>query len=124
MSAVVGLLAKIREAGVSLVAEGDELVCDAAPGVLTPERVARIRKHKAALLAQLKAEAALAARNAYLREHRAEVLDFLRDPERTCREVRGACVHCGETVRWSDGLKNWFGQLTHHRCAGLWRARA
>jgi hypothetical protein len=124
MSAAVGLLAKIRAAGVQLEARDGDLAVKAPPGVLTPERVARIRKHKAALLAQLKVEAALAARNAYLREYRAEVLDFLRDPERTCAEVRGACAHCSEPVTWADGLKNWYGRLVHHRCAGLLRARA
>jgi hypothetical protein len=31
---------------------------------------------------------------------------------------RGPCIHCGEPVTWQDGLKNWFGELVHRRCAG------
>ena len=52
------LLAKVRDAGVELEVRGDDLAVKAPPGVLTPDRVARIREHKAALLELVKAEAA------------------------------------------------------------------
>jgi hypothetical protein len=35
---------------------------------------------------------------------------------------RGLCTHCGTPVIWSNGLRNWFGQLVHHVCAGKLRA--
>jgi hypothetical protein len=30
---------------------------------------------------------------------------------------RGACVHCGEIVTWTNGLRNWFGELVHLSCS-------
>jgi hypothetical protein len=31
---------------------------------------------------------------------------------------RGPCYRCGQPVHRYDGLRNWFGELVHHRCAG------
>ena len=58
------LLAKVRDAGVEIEVRGDDLAVKAPPGVLTPDRVARIREHKAALLELVKAEAATLPKSA------------------------------------------------------------
>jgi hypothetical protein len=36
---------------------------------------------------------------------------------------RGPCSRCGQPVTWHDGLRNWFGDLVHHACAGPSLAR-
>jgi hypothetical protein len=108
MTAADRLLARIRKAGITLVVDGGELVCDAEPDVLTPERVETIRKHKVALLELVKAEAVPSPTPT------AEVVEI-------ASASRGPCTYCGEPVTWRDGLRNWFGQLTHHRCAGRWK---
>lgn len=53
------LLQQLRNLSVSLSVEGDTLKCKAPRGVLTPDLVAAMRDHKAALIALLAAEAAL-----------------------------------------------------------------
>ena len=37
---------------------------------------------------------------------------------------RGPCTHCGKPVVWHEGLRNWFGDLVHHACAGKWKGDA
>jgi amino acid adenylation domain-containing protein len=53
------LLQQLRDLSVGLSVEGDTLKCKAPRGVLTPDLVAAMRDHKAALIALLAAETAL-----------------------------------------------------------------
>ena len=50
----VAMLERIERQGVELWVDGDALRYRARPGALTPERLAWIREHKAAILAALK----------------------------------------------------------------------
>lgn len=51
-----GLIARLRELGVVLSAEGEDVRCSAPPGVLTPPLIERIRELKAPLLRVLRTE--------------------------------------------------------------------
>jgi TubC N-terminal docking domain len=50
------LMRRVLEASISLSAQGDKLAWDAPPGAMTPELLAEIREHKAALLELLTSE--------------------------------------------------------------------
>ena len=94
------LLEKVREAGVQLGVRGGDLAVKAAPGVLTPDRVARIREHKAVLLELVKAEAAPSPKPA-------------RRGGRDRERVRRPCTTAASLSPGTTGSSNWFGQLPH-----------
>ena len=93
------LLARIREAGVTLEVVDGRLAFDAPAGVLTPERLAKLREHKDALIAELRSPSASSSV--------------------TTAPSRGPCTHRANPVTRSNGLRNWFGDLVHLRCPEL-----
>jgi hypothetical protein len=52
---------------------------------------------------------------AQIRQHKAELVELLAP----VRSARGPCVNCGAPVTWTNGLRNWFGELVHLRCPDL-----
>jgi hypothetical protein len=103
-------LDRIRAAGVQLAVRDGKLAYKDPAGVMTAERRAWIKQHEAELVELLTASEPLP------QPKPPSVGGFM------SATSRGPCVHCDEPVTWHDGLRNWFGELTHHRCAGLWRA--
>ena len=54
------LLSELRQQGVRIRADGDRVLCDAPPNVMTPELVEQLREHKDQIIAFLNKEATAA----------------------------------------------------------------
>ena len=50
---IEGLISKLRQKGVRLRLEGDRVLCNAPPNVMTPELVEQLREHKEQIVAVL-----------------------------------------------------------------------
>ncbi len=56
-SMIEDLISKLREQGAQIRLQGDRVVCDAPPNVMTPELVEQLREHKEQIVALLSKEA-------------------------------------------------------------------
>ena len=55
---IEGLISKLRQQGVRIRLEGDRVLCNAPPNVMTPELMEQLREHKEQIVALLSKETA------------------------------------------------------------------